>query len=93
MISLVLDPLVLLLLMWLFARHDADFSYLKVLLITFCVAIIASFLASFHPIIGSASYVVLIPFALHRFCYISLKQAFIITGIFMAWQIIWHLMV
>lgn len=91
MISLLLDPLILLLFMWLLARHEADFSYLKLLLITLCIALIANGLGMLNPWLGLISYIILIPLALHRFCYITLKSAVLITALFIVWQVAWHL--
>jgi hypothetical protein len=90
MIALVLNPLVLIALMWLLARHEADMSYLKVFGIVFAISIIALLLALVHPLVGMLGYLILIPLALHRFCYVRLTRALAITGLFIVWQIVFR---
>ncbi len=90
MLGLVLHPLALLLLMWIVARHDAEFSFFTTLLVVVGVGVCAAVLGILHPLLGLVGYIVLLPLALVRFCYLSLPQASIVTGLFLVWLIAFH---
>ena len=91
MLSLLINPLVLMLLLWLFARHEAELSYVKLLCIFAGITLLVLVVASQNPIIGLTVYVVLIPIALVRYCFVSLSKAIVITVIFLAWQVAYNL--
>jgi hypothetical protein len=92
MIGLVLQPIVLIVIMWIVARHDAELNFLTALLVVIGTGFCSAMLAALHPIAGLAGYVIILPLALVRFCYLSLKQAAIVTGIFAVWLVGWHVL-
>ena len=91
MIGLVVHPVVLIVIMWLVARHSAELNFFTALLVTIGVSVCSALLGALHPIIGLVGFIVILPFALVKFCYLTLKQAFIVTGIFTTWLIVYQL--
>ena len=96
MVALVLHPAVLILIMWIVARHNAELSFLTALLVVIGVGVCSALLGALHPLAGLFGYVIILPLALVRFCYLNLKQALIVTGIFAAWliayEVIWEVL-
>ena len=91
MLALLINPLIVMFLLWLFARHEAELSYAKLLCIVAGITLFVLLVASQKPILGLIAYVVLIPIALVRFCFVSLSKASVITVLFLAWQIAYNL--
>jgi hypothetical protein len=93
MIRLVVDPAVLLVIMWIVARHNAELHFLTAFLVVVGVGVCSALLGALHPLVGLLGYIVILPLALVRLCCLSLKQAFIVTGLFAAWliscEVIW----
>ena len=58
---------------------------LGVFLVVVGVSICSAILGAWQPIAGLVGFIVILPIALFRFCYLTLKQAFIVTGIFALW--------
>lgn len=88
MLGLLLNPLILMLLMYWLARHEADLAFYKAFLICFLVSLVV-FAAGLA--IGSFSlliYALLLPWALVQFCYLRWKTAFLVFGIFFVYQIL-----
>ena len=91
MLAFLVHPLVLIGFMWLVARHSADLDLLRAFLIVFGAGIFSWVLSSMlHPIAGTVGYIVVLPWALINYCELSLKEALIVTGLFMAWLIGWQ---
>jgi hypothetical protein len=91
MIGLVLHPAILIGIIWTVARYDAEINFLKALLVVIGVGLCSALLGTLHPLLGLLGYIVILPAALMRFCYLRLKQALIVTGIFVAWLIAYEL--
>jgi hypothetical protein len=88
MLSLILNPLILMFLMYWLARHEADLAFYKAFLICFLVSLVV-FAASL--VIGPFSiliYALLLPWALVQYCYLRWKTAFLVFGIFFVYQIV-----
>ena len=92
MIGLVLHPGVLIVIMWLVARHNAELNFLTAFLVIFGVSVCSALLGTLHPIAGLVGFIVLLPLALIRFCYLGLKQAFVVTGLFAGWLLAYELL-
>ena len=92
MIGLVLHPAVLILIMWIVGRRNPELHFLTAFLVVVGVGVCSAVLSALHPLAGLIGYVVVLPLALVRFCYLNLKQSFIVTGIFAIWLIGWEVM-
>ncbi len=92
MIGLFLDPAILCLLLYLFARHNAEFDFLRVFFITLGIGVGGAVIfMALAPSIGLLSLIpvfLLALFLLMKFCYVSLKQGVIILSVFVILKII-----
>jgi hypothetical protein len=78
-------------LLWLFARHEAELSYLTIFLVITALSILVFLIGLQHPLIAFICYVVVLPIVITRFFYVSLPKASIITVLFLLWQLLFHL--
>lgn len=88
MLGLVINPLIIMFLLWLFARDEAELSYVNILLVTIALTMIALLIGFQYRFGGLLAYIALLPFALTRFCYVSLAKASIVTVLFLGWQLL-----
>ena len=93
MLALLINPLIVMFLLWLFARHEAELSYPIIFLVIGALTILVFLIGLQHPLIAFICYVVLLPIVITRFFYVSLPKASIITVLFLAWQLLFHLAV
>ncbi len=89
MLGLLVSAAVLCLIMFVVARHEADYSFPKVILISFCLGL-CNFVLSLAvgPWIALVIVVGLTVWALHQFCYLRWGMAGIVTAIYIAVQIL-----
>ncbi len=73
--------------LWLIARHDADLSFVKILLISFGFSVVANILVLTLGLWGFPIAIAVLIWSLVHWCYISVLQAVIVTGIWLAVQI------
>ena len=67
MLGLLISPLIVMFLLWLLARNEAELSYYIIFFVVAGVSILA-FLATFaSPWLGIAVYLIGLPFAIARF--------------------------
>ncbi|HEY6204782.1 MAG TPA: hypothetical protein VIW21_01310 [Chthoniobacterales bacterium] len=88
MVAIVINPLIIMFLLWLFARHEAERSYITVLLVTIGLTMLALLIGFQYRLLGFVVYLALLPFALTRFCYVSFPKASIVTVLFLGWQLL-----
>ncbi|MCI0684674.1 MAG: hypothetical protein L0Y71_21465 [Gemmataceae bacterium] len=92
MLGLFLNPLVLCVLVWLVARGTADIDFGKMFFIALGVGIVGTLAAMFLgggyvgllaliPILG------LLLFLLMKYCYLTLQQGLIVTGLYFLYQV------
>jgi hypothetical protein len=74
-------------LLWLFARHEAELSYYIIFFVVGGVTILAFIGGLFSPWIGIAIYLLGLPYAIGRFCYVSLAKSILVTFLFILTQI------
>ena len=90
MLALLINPLIVMFLLWLFARHEAELSYIRILLIMCVLTIVVLLIGVQHPLVALICYIVLLPVAITRFLYVSLPKAIIVTVLFLAWQVLFN---
>ena len=90
MLALFINPLIVMFLLWLVARHDAELSYIKILLIMSVLTIVVVLIGAQHPLVALICYIVLLPIAITRFLYVSLPKAIIVTVLFLVWQVLFN---
>ena len=91
MLGLLISPLIVMFLLWLLARNEAELSYYIIFFVVAGVSILA-FLATFaSPWLGIAVYLIGLPFAIARFCYVSLPKAAVVTILFIVIQAAFNL--
>jgi hypothetical protein len=74
-------------LLWLFARHEAELSYFIIFYVVAGITLLA-FLASLFSIWAAiVIYIIGLPLAIARFCYISLPKALLVTLLFVVIQV------
>jgi len=86
-----LSALLLFALLYLFARHTADYDFRKVILVTILITVaVKASQYALAPYLGAAIAVplaALVVWALRRFCWVTLKQAVVITLLFAVGQL------
>jgi hypothetical protein len=90
MIGLVVHAVVLIVIMWLVARHSAELNFFTALLVTVGVGICSALLGAMHPFLGLVGFIAILPLGLVRFCSLTLKHASIVTGLFTVWLILYQ---
>ena len=91
MLGLLISPLIVMFLLWLLARNEAELLYYIIFFVVAGVSIQA-FLATFaSPWLGIAVYLIGLPFAIARFCYVSLPKAAVVTILFIVIQAAFNL--
>jgi hypothetical protein len=85
--ALFIDPLVLMVTLWAVARHNAEYSYPTLLLISIGLAIVGIVLSFLIGLFAVIPLFGLMLWVLMRFCYVTLTQALIVTAIFIAFKI------
>jgi hypothetical protein len=91
MLALFINPLIVMFLLWLFARHEAELSYVTIFLVITALTIVVFLIGLQHPLIAFICYVVLLPIVITRFFYVNLAKASIITVLFLVWQLLFYL--
>ncbi len=87
MISLLLTPVIVMFLLWLLARHEAELSYYIIFFVVAGVSL-AAFLAGLaSPWLGLGVYLLGLPFAIAKWCYVSLPKAALVTFLFIVIQV------
>ena len=87
----MLDALIVMFLLWLFARHEAELSYARIFLVISALSILVFLIGLQHPLIAFIGYVVVLPIVITRFFYVSLPKASIITVLFLVWQLLFQI--
>jgi hypothetical protein len=87
MISLLLSPFLVMFLLWLFARHEAELNYFIIFYVVGGVSVLAFVLGLVSPWLGLAVLLLGLPFAIARWCYVSLPKAALVTFLYLATQI------
>ena len=87
MISLLLSPFVVMFLLWLVARHEAELSYYIIFFVVAGVSVAAFIGGLASPWLGLGIYIIGLPIAIARWCYVSLPKAALVTVLFIAFQI------
>ena len=90
MIGLALNTAALLGIMWIVAKNNAEFSFFTTVLVIVGINICGALLGLIHPLAGLLAYFIILPLALVRFCYLSIKQGLIVAGIYFVWLIAFH---
>lgn len=88
MLGLLLSPFIVMFLLWLLARHEAELSYYIIFFVVAGVSL-AAFLASLFvsPWLGLAVFVIGLPLLIARYCYVSLPKAALITVLFIVLRV------
>lgn len=87
MISLLLSPIIVMVLLWLLARHEAELSYYIIFFVVAGVSI-AAFLAGLAlPWLALGVYIGGLPLAIAKWCYVSLPKAVLVTFLFILVQV------
>ena len=90
MIGLALNTAVLLVIMWIIAKNNAEFSFLTTVLVIVGINICGALLSLIHPLAGLLAYFIILPLALVRYCYLSIIQGLIVAVIYFVWLIAFH---
>ena len=93
MLGLILNPLVLCLLVWIVARSTAEFDFGRMFFIALGVGLAS---AALNQMVAGHLYLQLLTllpvaglliFLLWKYCYLTLQQALIVTGLYFVYQI------
>ena len=87
MLNLLLSPFIVMFLLWLLARHEAELSYYIIFFVVAGVSVAAFVGGSASPWLGLGIYLIGLPFAIARWCYVSLPKAALVTVLFIVFQI------
>ena len=87
MISLVLSPFIVMFMLWLVARHEADLSYTTIFYVVTGVSLLAFGASLASPWLALGIYLFGLPIAIARWCYVSLPKALLVTVLFIAAQV------
>jgi hypothetical protein len=92
MLSLFLNPLVLCILVWLVARGTADIEFAKMFFIALGVGIVGALAVNFFgggyaALLAWIPFLGLLLFLLMKYCYLTLQQGLIVTGLYFLYQI------
>ena len=91
MLALFLDPLVLCLAVWIVARSNGEYEFVHMFYISFAVTLAAVFLqvmvGGALGWAGLAVVLVLLIFSLMKYCYLTLSQACIVTGVYIVYRV------
>ena len=90
MIGLALNTVALLGIMWMVAKNNAEFSFLTTVLVIVGINICGALLGFIHPLAALLAYFIILPLALVRYCYLSIKQGFIVAIMYFVWLIAFH---
>ena len=74
--------------LWVIARHDADFNFWKILLISFVYSIASNLAIATIGLLGIPLALAGLIWAIVRWCYVSILQAVIVSGILLVVQIL-----
>ena len=89
MIGIIISAAFLCVIMYMEAKHEADYSFPKVLLISIGLSICNIILSiMLGPWIALIIVLGLTVWALHQFCYLRWSMAGIVTGLYIAAQIV-----
>ncbi len=88
MISIAISALVLCAATYLIARHEAEISLPVILMICVGVNIIGGFLGIMIGPFALLVTVVLLAWALQKFCYLPWSKAFAVTGIYLVTNVL-----
>jgi hypothetical protein len=88
MLGLLLSPFIVMFLLWLFVRHEAELSYYIIFFVVAGVSLAAFLGGMASPWLGLAIYIIGLPFAIARWCYVSLPKAALVTLIFIVIQVL-----
>lgn len=87
MLSLLLSPFVVMFLLWLLARHEAELSYFIIFFVVAGVSVAAFLGGLASPWLGLGIYVIGLPLAIARWCYVSIPKAFVVTVLLLGFQV------
>ncbi len=87
MISLVLSPFIVMFLLWLLARHEADLSYYTIFYVVTGVSFVSFLTGLASPWIALVVFLIGLPIAIARWCYVSLPKAVLVTILFLGVQL------
>ena len=89
MIGIFVNPVILCVLLYLVARHNAEYDFGTVFFVSLGVTISGFFaVALVGPILGGIVQLALAGYLLVRFCYVTLKQTIIVLIAFVACQLV-----
>ncbi|MGL5017530.1 MAG: hypothetical protein ACRDBP_05315 [Luteolibacter sp.] len=88
MIQIIISALILCASLYLIARHEAEISLPVVLMITVGVSVISVLLSLFIGPFAFLVALVILAFAIQRFCYVGWPKAFAVTGIYAVTNIV-----
>ena len=87
MLSLLISPFIVMLLLWLLARHEAELSYQIIFFVVAGVSVAAVLGGLASPWLALGIYIIGLPLAIARWCYVSLPKAALVTILFILIQV------
>jgi hypothetical protein len=87
MAGIAISALLLCVIMFVVARHEADYSLPKVLMVSAGISIVSLLLSMAIGLLAVPVIIGLTMWALHEFCFLRWSRAAIVTGIYIACQI------
>ncbi len=73
--------------LWLVARHEAELSFPRILLLSVGITVLSLLLSLAIGAFALPLIIAATAYGLVRFCYVTWTQAWIVTGIYLATQI------
>ncbi|HCN77089.1 MAG TPA: hypothetical protein DIT13_07845 [Verrucomicrobiales bacterium] len=92
MLGLIVNTVALMAILWMLARHEADLSFGRTMLVVFGITFGCGLLGLLHPLAPLAAFAVVTPLALKFFFYLRTGPAFGATGLFLVWLVVWELL-
>ena len=83
-----ISAILLCMIMYLVARHEAEYSFPIVMMVAVGLNIALMFLQFAPPLVALVSMLSLTVWALHQFCYLRWSMAGIVTAIYMVCQLL-----
>ena len=88
MLGIILSAVILCVIMYVVARHEAEYSLPVVLMVCAGLAVCNLFLSLLPVLIALPLMIGLMMWALHQFCYLRWKTSGIVTAIYISCQIV-----
>ena len=87
MLALLIAPFFVMLVLWLIARHEAELSYYIIFFVVVGVSVAAFVASLFSGWLALGVYLVGMPFAIAKWCYVSLPKAALVTVLLFAFEV------